>query len=88
MVKTGQEYWDGMRAEPALGKLLSTEYRHTHPDMAGRASRACSSWVAGHWSVVMGSGAQGFKWEVCYSRVREGIVCAFVRVCSCVYVHV
>lgn len=50
MVKTGWEHRGGTRVPgPALGTLLSAEYGCVHTDMAGRANRACSSWVTGHW---------------------------------------
>lgn len=44
-----------------LGIPLSAKYCCTHPGGAGRAHRACGSWLAGYWSMVMGSGTQGTK---------------------------
>lgn len=74
------EHRDGVRVPgPALGKLLCTVYHHTRHDMAGRASRACDSWGAGHWSMVTGSGAQGMQVGSVLLQVKRGH-----RVCMCV----
>lgn len=65
VVKPGGECWDGMRVPGlALGKPLSPEYCCPHPEGAGRASRACGSWLAGlldYGNVLRNPGDAGGK---------------------------
>jgi hypothetical protein len=73
----------GWNESSRASKLLSAEFCCTHPGEAGRAHRACSSWLAEYWSMMMGSGTQGRQvGSLLLQGKREHSV--FVCVCVCV----